>query len=399
MLPQSDDFKRIPQDPKNPITMAKVELGKLLFHDPGLSINPKFEMFNETYSCATCHHHIAGFQAGRAQGVGEGGVGFGRIGESRVKDELCPEDSLDIQPIRTPSTLNSAYQEVMLWNGQFGATGPNIGTESRWTPGTPLETNFLGYQGIETQAIAGLTVHRLGVPMELIGETEYKQMIDAAFPEIPSQERYTKITLGLAIAAYERTIIASEAPFQKYLKGNHNAMTNEQKRGAILFFGKANCVACHNGPALNSMEFYAYGMKDLQGYAVYGNDPDMNTKRGRGGFTGNEEDDCKFKTPQLYNLKMANFLGHGSSFSNVYEVVKYKNMGIKENDFVPDSHLAEAFKPLGLTETEMKYLTSFIENGLFDPNLARYEPDFVPSGFCFPNNDPESRIDLGCILP
>lgn len=398
VLPSSDDFDRIPQDPKNPITRAKVELGKLLFHDPGLAVNPKLNPFIETFSCATCHHHKAGFQAGRAQGISEGGVGFGRIGESRTKDFMCPEDSLDIQPIRTPATLNSAFQEVMLWNGQFGATGPNEGTEALWTPGTPLETNFLGFHGVETQAIAAMTVHRLGIPMKLFQHSEYKNMFNDAFPDIPVEERYTKITVGLAMAAYERTILANEAPFQEYLKGNKMALTKPQKKGAILFFGKANCVACHTGPALNSMAFYAYGMNDLEGYDVYGPEPDEGTKKGRGGFTGNEEDACKFKVPQLYNLHDARFLGHGSSFNSIGEVVRYKNIAVKENDFVPDSHLSEAFVPLNLSEEEIKNLTAFLEFGLLDAKLERYEPPSVPSGLCIPNNDYQSKIDLGCIL-
>lgn len=399
ILPESFELDKIPQDPKNPLTVAKVELGKLLFHDAGLAIHPKFNIFKNTYSCATCHHQQAGFQAGRAQGISEGGVGFGRMGETRDKDKLCPEDSLDIQPIRSPATLNSAYQKVMLWNGQFGATGPNIGTESRWTPGTPLETNFLGYEGIETQAIAALSVHRMGIPMDLFETTDYKAMFDEAFPDVPVAERYTKITAGLAIAAFERTTLASEAPFQRYLRGNPNTLTTEQKKGAILFFGKANCVSCHTGPALNSMAFYAYGMNDLQGYSVYGSGPDDQTRKGRGGFTGNEEDNCKFKVPQLYNLHEARFLGHGSSFSTVEEVVRYKNKGVKENDFVPDSHLANAFVPLDLNDKEIKQISDFIEFGLYDADLVRFEPPSVPSGLCIPNNDKASRIDLGCVLP
>lgn len=399
ILPSNDDFSKIPQDPNNPLTRAKVELGKLLFHDPVLAINSKFEMYRKSYSCATCHHHQAGFQSGRIQGISEGGSGFGIRGENRVKDDICPEDSLDIQPIRSPATLNSAYQAVMLWNGQFGATGPNAGTQNLWTPGTPLETNFLGYQGIETQAIAGLTVHRMGIAEELLEITDYKEMFDAAFPDIPLQERYTNITAGLAMAAYERTILANEAPFQYYLKGNNTALSDIQKKGAILFFGKANCAQCHNGPALNSMAFYGYGMKDLKGEGVYGNNPDLNTIKGRGGFTGSEQDENKFKVPQLYNMKTSGFLGHGSSFTKVEDVVRYKNTGIKENELVPDEHLAEAFAPLGLSEAEIIQLTAFLENGLYDTNLSRYEPDYVPSGLCFPNNDEASRMDLGCILP
>lgn len=398
LLPESTDFSNIPQDPNNPLTPEKVELGRFLFNETGIAIHPKFDSFQQTYSCATCHHSQAGFQSGRPQGISEGGVGFGKNGDGRRKDEFCPEDSLDIQPIRTPTILNSAYQQVMLWNGQFGATGPNSGTEALWETGTPLETNFLGYEGVETQAIAGLSVHRMGISMDLINSTEYRELFDAAFPEVPENERYSVITAGLAIASYERTVLATEAPFQKYLKGNTNALTEQQKRGAILFFGKANCVSCHTGPALNSMDFYAYGMKDLVEKGTFGNGPDIKTQKGRGGFTGVDSDNYTFKVPQLYSLGNLGYLGHGSSFSSIKEVVEYKNTALKQNPNVPDAYLSNQFIPLGLTEKEMDQLTNFIEFGLYDPDLDRYNPSSVPSGNCFPNNDEQSKIDLGCII-
>lgn len=399
LLPESDDFNHIPQDPNNPLTAEKVELGKLLFHETALAVQNKFPESESTFSCATCHHHQAGFQAGRRQGISDGGIGFGTCGNDREKDPLCPEDSVDVQPIRTPTIMNSAYQQVMLWNGQFGATGPNTGTEHLWKPGTPLETNFLGYEGVETQAIAGMTVHRLNIVHDFVFGCEYRELFDAAFPNVPEEERYTKITAGLAMAAYERTVLSNRAPFQDYLRGDYHAMTEEQKQGAILFFGKANCVACHTGPALNSMEFHAIGMMDLLGEDIYGPIPDRKTQKGRGGFTGNPEDDYKFKVPQLYGLRAARHFGHGSSFYDLQAVVEYKNNAQKENLRVPDSQLAEEFVPLNLSKREIQQLVAFLEDALNDKDLFRYAPESLPSGLCFPNNDEQSRIDLGCELP
>lgn len=68
-LPASDDFARIPQDPKNPLSQAKVELGRNLYHETGLAIDPVRPEGKLTYSCASCHHSRAGFQAGRQQGI------------------------------------------------------------------------------------------------------------------------------------------------------------------------------------------------------------------------------------------------------------------------------------------------------------------------------------------
>ena len=106
ILPDSDDFANIPQDPNNPITKEKVELGKLLFHETGLAINPENEISTGNFSCASCHFASVGFQAGRFQGIGEGGIGFGENGEGRIKGSLYPGSMIDVQPIRSPSALN-----------------------------------------------------------------------------------------------------------------------------------------------------------------------------------------------------------------------------------------------------------------------------------------------------
>ena len=82
-----------------------------------------------------------------AQAIGEGGSGFGLTGETRIPSSIYPLDSIDVQPIRTPTVLNTAYQEVMLWNGSLGATGVNANTQYAWTPGTPMEANFLAVSG------------------------------------------------------------------------------------------------------------------------------------------------------------------------------------------------------------------------------------------------------------
>ena len=398
-MPASNDFDSIPQDPNNPITTEKVLLGRFLFHETALGINPKDGVALQTYSCASCHNASAGFQAGTIQGIGDGGAGFGEKGEGRIMHPDYNSTMVDVQPLRSPSALNIGYQKNVLWNGQFGATGVNAGTESQWTEDTPKEVNNLGFEGVETQAIAGLTVHRLDLDNNFIQNTAYKTLFDAAFPEVAPIERYTIKNAGLAIAAYERTILSNQAPFQKWLQGNSRAMTLNQKEGAVLFFGKANCVDCHNSPALNDMNFYALGMKDLNQetempiHNLIPNDP---ANLGRGSFTGNPDDNFKFKTPQLYNLKDSPFYGHGGSFRSIVDVIRYKNAGSPENSTVPEGGLAEGFKPLGLSDEEIVQIKDFIESGLYDPNLRRYQPSNLPSGFCTPNNDPASKSDLDC---
>ncbi len=395
-MPESDDYIAIPGDPNNPITDEKVVLGKFLFHETEMALNPKYAVGNGTYSCASCHHVQAGFQSGLKQGIGDGGLGFGIQGEGRIKHPDYATDSLDVQPIRSPTALNVAFQEVMLWNGQFGATGVNSGTEAAWTPGTPKATNELGFQGVETQAIAGLGVHRLNVSPELVQNGPYKSYFDEAFSGIPVNERYTLINAGLAIAAYERTILANEAPFQKFLKGEAHDMSDDELQGGVVFYGKGKCYECHSGPGMNGLSFHALGMSDLTGNDFFGSVDDA-TQRGRGGFTGNAADDYKFKTPQLYNLKDLEFFGHGGSFASVRAIIEYKNAAIAENPNVPSNQLAEEFEPLNLTQDEIDQLTLFIENALYDANLTRYVPEATPAGSeCFPNADSQSQQDLGC---
>jgi cytochrome c peroxidase len=384
-MPASQDLAAIPADPRNPITPAKVRLGRFLFHDTAMATAPKLPGTAGTYSCATCHHAKHGFQAGLAQGIGEGGQGFAH----RVVAPGATSALVDVQPVRTPSAMNTAWQRVMLWNGQFGATGPNSGTEAAWTAGTPKATNALGYQGLETQAIAGQGVHRLG-----LAPAVYRPLFDRAFGDWPVERRYGAEAAGLALAAYERSLMANRAPFQRWLRGDADAMDARQLHGAALFFGKARCVACHTGPALNSESFHALGMPDLAGLGV-----DVATQpehRGRGGFTGVASDLFKFKTPQLYNLDDSPFYGHGGSFRSIRAVLEYKNRGVAANARVPASQLSPAFRPLGLSEADIDDLTIFLREALYDPALARYEPRALPSGACPINADPRSRWELGC---
>ncbi|GAA4273310.1 cytochrome c peroxidase [Aquimarina gracilis] len=396
IFPDSDDYANIPQDPLNPITKTKVDLGKLLLHETALGRNPKIEEMKGTYSCASCHQANAGFSSGLRQGIGECGVGFGINGNGRLIDQSVPIDSVDIQPLRSPTILNVAYQDVMLWNGQFGGTGTNAGTEASWEN---IQENFLGFEGVEVQALKGQGVHRLLVDTEFVNIHGYKAMFDEAFGEVQESERYSAINAALAIAAYERTLLANKSPWQEWLKGDNDAMSDDEKRGAIAFFGNGKCYECHTGPALNDKGFHAFGMDDFDdsGLAIVLDDAGFdNVKKGRGSFTKKSQDNYKFKTPTLYNIVDNGFYGHGGTFTSVKEVVAYKNNGVPQSTEVPAENLAKQFGNINLTDQEIEDITAFIEIGLRDPDLNRYVPETVNSGFCFPNNDEQSQNDLGC---
>jgi cytochrome c peroxidase len=155
MLPESSNLQQIPADKKNPITPEKVNLGKLLFHETALSINPINSEYWQQTSCASCHFAQAGFRSNLAQGLGSGGLGWNK---SRHRDPQTPPSEIDKQNILTPSVLNSTYQDVMLWDGRAGVVGVN-GKE-------PLiqefDINRFQLNGLETQAIDGMNVHRMG---------------------------------------------------------------------------------------------------------------------------------------------------------------------------------------------------------------------------------------------
>ncbi len=412
-LPDETALDEIPADPANPLTAEKVALGQMLYHETGLGTNPNDPARTGTYSCATCHHSAAGFKAGVPQGIADGGQAFGLVGEGRVLgaglDGNAPANSPlrpDIQPVASPTTLNVAFQEVMLWNGQFGnasnsSINAGLADNVLATPGTPKAENVRGLSGVETQAVAGLGVHRQSVIGDSLLQTQadYMAMFAAAFPASTD----TLEDAAKAIAAFERTLLTNQAPFQLWLRGDRTAMNEQELRGALLFFGKANCVGCHTGPALSSQPgatadqvFMAIGFDDLDTTdpRVHGTVGEADS-RGRGGFTGNPADDYKFKVPSLYNLADAAFYGHGSSFNSVRDVIAYKNAAVPQKPLASDQ-LDPRFQPLGLSEMEMDDLAIFIETGLYDPNLDRYVPAALPSGNCFPNADPESIDDLGC---
>lgn len=397
-LPDSDDFANIPQDPLNPLSDSKVALGKLLYHDTSFAL-AGVSSSEPGWSCASCHHASAGFKAGIPQGIGEGGVGFGPDGTQRLLDdgfdasaEADATNKPDVQPIASPTILNTAYQSVMLWNGQFGnsAGGINatVDNDRLTTAGTPKAENNRNLSGLEIQAVAGTNVHRLKFDEDTPLQTNpvYQLLWDEAYPggsaDIPEDA-------AKAIAAFERTVLANRAPFQQFLRGDHSAMSASEVQGAILFFGKAGCVDCHRGPGLSSSEgassdqmFFALGFDDFDenDRRIHG-EVDQATKQGRGGFTGNAAENYQFKIPQLYNLSDAAVLGHGASFSSVREVIEYKNLAQPQNGAAYEN-LDPRFVPLGLSDDEINDLAAFLDDALNDPFLQRYQPDRLPTDGC-----------------
>ena len=401
IMPESTEYAKLPnQDAKNPVTAEKVELGRLLFFETGLGLENKYPASRMAYSCSSCHIPSKGFTAGRFQGIADGAIGFGKSGEGRSKNPLYFGDEVDAQGARPLPTINTTFVSNALWAGSFGSFNVNEDTKSVWHQDTLIEVNFQDLMGLEANNQRALAVHRQVINKTVTDSLGYTEMFDKAFPEIPEKDRYNRKTGAFAIAAYFRTILTNKAPFQRWLKGEKDAMTAQQKQGALVFFGKAGCVNCHNSPSLNAFphRFFALGVNNMyqSKYSVFRTGPADRRNLGRGGFSYKEEDMHKFKVPQLYNLKDVGFYFHGASKTSLREVVEYFNAGIPENPDVPASQITNLFKPLNLNKQEVDDLVEFLENGLFDPNLERYAPTKTKSGFCFPNNDPQSKLDMGC---
>jgi cytochrome c peroxidase len=397
-MPDGFDYSELPnQDPKNPITYPKVALGNMLFFETGIGMTSKKEESIATYSCSSCHIPEKAFTAGRFQGIADGALGFGNHGEGRAINPNYEGNEVDAQGARPLPVINLAYVRNPLWNGSFGSYGMNVGTESVWGVADPLTSiNNENREGLEAVVTRALITHRQDINKELMDKLGYTALFDNAFHNVPVSQRYTLQNASHAISSYFRTILTNQAPFQKWLRGDENAMTETQKKGALLFFGKAQCVNCHTGPSLNGQRFAALGVKDLDqnDYLVYKTDDGRS--KGRASFTLKDEDLYKFKVPELYNLKDVGFYFHGASKKSLREVVEYFNVAEPENPRVEKNRIDGLFKPLYLTNAEVNELTEFLANGLYDPNLVRYKPTSVYSGNCFPNNDTQSQIDLGC---
>ena len=122
----------------------------------------------------------------------------------------------------------------MLWSGAAGAHGPNQGSEAFWDAEGDARMNALGYDGVETQAILALNTHRMDdVAQTVVGSnSEYRLLWDRVFPGEPISDEKA----GLAIAAFERTVLASKSPFQRWLQGESNAMSKAQKKRRFGIF-------------------------------------------------------------------------------------------------------------------------------------------------------------------
>ena len=284
----------VPED--NPMTPAKVELGKQLFFDPRLSSDG-------TVSCATCHNPVMGFTDGRPVSMGVMAQEGGRS---------------------APTVINLAYAQLgVFWDGR----ARDLEEQAVGPIANPIEM-------ANTHRDAEATLN--GLP-------GYRQQFEAIFgsPDV------TIDNVGKAIAAFERTIISGNSPWDRFMKGEESALSESARRGWILFQEKANCLKCHAGFNLTDNQYHNLGV---------GMDKE-NADLGRYVVTETEEDRGRFKTPTLRDLAYTRPYMHDGRFWTLEEVVDFYDDG-----GIPNASLDQEMKQLELTDSEKADLLEFMRS-------------------------------------
>jgi len=160
-----------------------------------------------------------------------------------------------------------------------------------------------------------------GLEARVMAIPEYQELIAAAYPGVPAEDIGCE-HIARAIAAFEADAWRSDdSPFDRYLRGNRDAMSASAKRGALLFYGRAGCGDCHSGVFQTDLEHYAIAMPQLGPGKGQGADGDEDL--GRGPISGDSADDFKFRTPPLRNVALTGPYGHSGAYRTLEGVVRH----------------------------------------------------------------------------
>jgi cytochrome c peroxidase len=303
-------LKPVPVPKDNPQTAEKISLGKQLYFDKRLSKD-------STVSCASCHAPEKGFSNGERFATGVGGAKGGRS---------------------APSVINAAYYRQQFWDGRAAS----------------LEEQALGpiANPIEMALSIEDAVGRLN---DIAG---YKSQFQKVFGSDATADGLAK-----AIAAYERTVLSGNAPFDKFKAGDKSALSEAAERGRKLFFGKANCAACHAGSNFSDNSYHNIGI------GMDAKKPDVGrvTVSKLGGDTG------AFKTPTLREIARTSPYMHDGSLKTLEEVVEYYATGGMANEWLDE----ELFK-LRLNKQDKADLIIFLKEGLASPDYPDHKAPKLP---------------------
>lgn len=265
---------KAPEPADNPSTPAKVELGKKLYHDPRLSANG-------VVSCNSCHNVMAGGDDNRPNSIG-------------VKDQRGGRGA--------PTVWNAAFQSVQFWDGR----APSLEAQAKGPVTNPIEMGMKSWDEVvaRLKAIPG-----------------YVEEFSAAFG---SPDAVTADNAAKAIAAYERTLITPNSPYDRYVKGDKSALTEQQVRG-MNTFAEVGCTACHSGPNFSGptqpegtgffQKFPTFENGALE--AQYGFMKD----EGRFEVTKNPADKHLFRVPTLRNIALTAPYFHNGKVQTLSDAV------------------------------------------------------------------------------
>lgn len=338
----------------NPMSPAKVELGRWLFYDTRLSVNG-------STSCATCHQQAKAFTDGAA-------VASGATGQKHPRNSM--------------SLANAAYNPTLTWANphefalETQARTPMFGT-------TPVE---MGLAGREEQ------IRRL-----LARDPRYARLFRAAFPK--DADPYTLENLTRAIAAFERTLISFDSPYDRYRQGGEpGAISPAAKRGEKLFFSeRMQCFHCHGGINFTDsvaherldkpeISFHNTGLYNLDGRGAY---PPGNT--GMMEFTKEARDMGRFRAPTLRNIAVTAPYMHDGSIATLEEVIAHYAAGGRASNAAgnPARNPLQSEFVAGFTITPQEtgdlvaFLESLTDQG-FLANPAHADPRRAPAGKAAP---------------
>ncbi len=300
----------VPVSKDNPSSAEKIELGKQLYFDKRLSAD-------NTVSCASCHDPKMGWSNSDKTAVGVGGQRGGRS---------------------APTVLNTAYQAFQFWDGR----AKTLEQQAVGPIANPIEMNLPLDKAVEKiGAISG-----------------YQQQFQQVFGQ-----PVTAGNIGKALAAFERTILSGDSPYDRLRGGDESAMSIQAWEGMQLFFGKANCSSCHSGASFTDNGFHNIGVGFTQ------EKPDL----GRFEISKLEGDKGAFKTPTLRDIARTGPYMHDGRLATLEEVVDYYDKGGTPNDY-----LDEELFPLKLNADQKAALVAFLKEGLTSKSYPDVEPPKLP---------------------
>lgn len=335
------------------------ELGRLLFWDPILS-------GGLDVSCATCHHPDFGYADGRSLPIGVGGRG---LGPNRID---VVDDGVGLVGRNAPTILNTAFNG-MDENGNYNpALAPMFWDNRAFSLEEQALLPLHSFEEMRGHAFdESVTLDSIVARLE--ANNEYQSLFAAAYGQ---NNAINSNNIGEAIAAFERTITATNSPFDLYQAGDNNAMTQQQIRG-LNRLQAVGCMDCHSGPMFSDFELHVLAVPDNPMLAE--------SDRGANGTYA-------FRTPTLRNLGETGPFFHSGVADNLQEVMQfYRNIrgnggngggpgGLNRNPNVNQNQLDQDIRNLNnFDNNDIDDIIAFIE-ALNDPDFDRRIPTTVPSG-------------------